>query len=120
MKKHILIVDDEKTFLYAMEIIIKKFDSEFEIYTANSAKKALVLTSSSDIDLLLTDIVMPDMDGLELIKVVRKKRPSIKIIAISGAGNLHLKAAEVFGASYVLNKPFEMDDLKSAIHKALN
>lgn len=119
MKKNILIVDNEKTFLDSLRIIVKKFDDEFEVYTAYSAKEAMELMSSSDIDLLITDIYMPDRDGLELIKEVRRKNSSPKIIAISG-DTRYLKVAKSFGASYSLEKPFELDELKSIIDKVFS
>lgn len=119
LKKHILIVEDEQALLYSMKVMIEMLGDEFEVYSANNGKQALELLNRSDIDLLVTDIFMPDKDGLELIREVQKKYSSIKIIAMSGVGNHYLKVAKSFGASYVLNKPFEIDELKSAIHKVL-
>ncbi len=103
-----------------MKALIEMIDDEFEVYSANNGKQALELINRSDIDLLITDIQMPDMDGLELIREVYEKYPSIKMLAMSGAGSLYLRAAKTFGASYVLNKPFQRSELTSAIHKVLN
>ena len=103
-----------------MKVLIETLDDEFEVYSTNNGKQALELINRSDIDLLITDIIMPDQDGLELIKEVQKKYPSIKILAMSGGGSHNLKIAEFFGASYVLNKPFGMDELTSAIYKVLS
>ncbi len=118
--KDILIVDDEQPLLDSMKVLIEMLDDEFEVYSANNGKQALELIDRSDIDLLITDIIMPDQDGLELIKEVRKKYPSIKILVMSGGGSHNLKIAKFFGASYVLNKPFDVDELTSAIHKVLS
>ena len=119
MKKRILIAEDEQAFLNSMKVLIETIDDKFEVYSANNGKQALKLINELDIDLLITDILMPDMDGLELTRDVQKKYPSIKILAMSGGGDHYLEAAELFGASYVLNKPFEVDRLLSAINKVL-
>lgn len=103
-----------------MKVLIEQIGDEFEVYSSNNGRQALELVNGLDIDLLITDIQMPGMDGLELIREVYKKYPSIKMLAMSGTGNLYLRAAKSFGASYVLNKPFEMDELTSAIHKVLS
>lgn len=120
MKKRILIAEDEQLLLYSMKVLIERMDDEFEVYSANNGRQALELINGLDIDLLITDIQMPEVDGLELIREVQKKYPSIKMLAMSGAGDRYLKAAKSFGASYVLNKPVEMDELTSAIHKVLS
>ena len=119
-KKRVLIADDEQRLLDSMKVLIEMLDDEFEVYSANNGIQALELINGLDIDLLITDIQMPDMDGLELIREVYEKYPSIKMLAMSGAGDLYLRAAKTFGASYVFNKPFEIDELTSTINKVLN
>lgn len=120
MKKRILIVEDVQAIIDSMKVLIEMVDDEVEVYSANNGRQALELIKEQDIDLLITDIYMPDMDGLELIKEVQKKYPSIKMLAISGVGNHDLEIAKCFGASYVLNKPFQMSELTSAIHKVFS
>ena len=119
-KKKILIADDEQRLLDSMKVVIEGLDDEVEVYSANNGKQALELMKRSDIDLLITDIYMPEMDGLELIREVQRKYSSIKILGMSGAGSHYLGVAKSFGASYVLNKPFGTDELTSTIHKVLN
>ena len=117
LRKRILIVEDEQEIRNMMQDML---NTEFEVYTANNGGQALKLMDRTDIDLLVTDIYMPDMDGLELIREVQKKYSSIKMLAISAGGNHYLKVAKSFGASYVLNKPFTTDEFTSAIHKVLS
>ena len=117
MKKHILIVEDEQEIRNIMQDML---NTEFEVYSANNGEQALKLMDRTNIDLLVTDIFMPDRDGLELIREVQKKYSSIKVLAMSGAGNHYLKVAKSFGASYVMSKPFKKDELTSAIHKVLS
>lgn len=75
------------------------------------------------VDLMITDLVMPRVDGLDAIRTARDTRSDLKVIAMSGGsphfGQNYLKAATVFGASNVLNKPFEPDELIGAVNSAL-
>lgn len=120
MKKNILIVDDEQQVL---DVTQGMLNPEFEVYTAKNGEQALKLMDRTDIDLLITDIFMPEKDGLELIKTVAEKYPSVKIIAMSGLvkqmGAYTLKAAKMFGAATCLNKPFLKDELISAVHNLI-
>lgn len=121
LKKHILIVDDEPEIGNAMQYML---NTEFEVHTANSGEQALKLMGRTDVDILITDIFMPDKDGLELIRTVSKKYPSIKIIAMSDLikqmDRLTLRAAENFGASTCLSKPFSKDGLMFSIYSVFS
>lgn len=71
---------------------------------------------SSEIDLVITDIVMPDMEGLELIGLLKKSRPDLNIIAVSGAfEGQFLSAAKLLGAKATLAKPFAARALLEAV-----
>ena len=120
MKKRIVIAEDEQALLSSMKVLIEMIDDEFEVYPANNGREALEFINRLDIDLLITDIMMPEMDGLELIREVQKKYPSIKIMAMSGIGDQYLKSAKLFGASYVFSKPFDQDKLTSAINNVFS
>lgn len=123
MKKRILIVDDEQALLNSMQRDLSKLNNEFDIYTASNGHEASRLIEESKVDLLITDIFMPDKEGIELIRETRQRYPSVKIITMSGGGARggvnYLEFAELFGASYTLNKPFLKDELISAIHSVL-
>jgi DNA-binding NtrC family response regulator len=75
------------------------------------------------VDLVISDIFMPESDGLELLRALRKRAPELKVIAISGGGNLGnmdiLHAARLFGAYRVFTKPFATEDLLLAVREAL-
>jgi CheY-like chemotaxis protein len=91
-------------------------EAGYAVHAAGNGHEALkVLRSREGIRLLLTDIVMPDMEGLELIKQTRRQHPGLKIIAMSGAGadkfNTYLMMAKSLGADAVLAKPFTKDEL---------
>lgn len=90
-----------------------------EVVTAVNGKSALAILPKLEFDLILTDIVMPDMEGLELIRAIRKMNTMTKIIAMSGGGRGtaedYLTLAKKFGASETLEKPFEITTLTSTI-----
>jgi len=86
--------------------------------------KAKALCLESDIDLLVTDIVMPEMHGVTLIMELIKECPDLSIIAISGVGGVsgrfdYLEIANLLGASNILWKPFEAKQLRDMVHAAL-
>ena len=123
MKKNILVVDNDKDFLdYISEQLVH---GKYNVLTAKNANMAYdlikerFLSKKGTIDLLITDMIMPEVDGLNSILECRHDFPSMKIIAVSGASNM-LSRAKVFGAIDTLSKPFEIDELMFSISKALD
>lgn len=100
----------------------------YDIVEASSGKEAAKLFEREVPDLVLTDLVMPEKDGLEIIREFQRKSPGIKIIAMSGGGRMntgdYLKIAGMMGAQYLLAKPFSNDEmalaLEGLLHKGLN
>lgn len=123
MKKRILIIDDEPAMLNAMKRDLRAFKERYEIYTSTNGEEALKLIEENAIDLLITDILMPEKEGIELITEAHKKFPLLKIIAMSGGGaigsNSYLNIAKKVGSSYSLNKPFSRDELLLAVESLL-
>ncbi len=117
----ILLVDDNQDLLMAMATCLE--DTGHQSTQATNGKVALQLVASSRFDLVITDIVMPEMEGIETILELRRRFPAMKIIAMSGGDathpqtNLHL--AQLLGAYTTLNKPFTSDQLTAAISVAL-
>ena len=120
MKKRILIIDDEQFLLNTMQRDLREYNDEFEIYTNTNSMNTLKFVEELAIDLLITDIYMPDKNGLEIIREVRKKFPAVKLIAMSGRDIDYLNYAEVFGSTCSLSKPFSKDDLIMAINSAFH
>jgi CheY-like chemotaxis protein len=110
---HVLVVDDEIQMRKLIRLILVQ--EGHSVFEASSSKVAIEHIKVSGIQVVITDVVMPEMDGLELIRFIRKTNSQIKIIAISGAGkegpDLYLNIAEQFGADAVLIKPFTPDQL---------
>jgi len=117
----ILVVDDDQP---VRELICAILGScGYEISEANNGQIATRMYREQPFDLVITDLVMPDMEGIELIKELRAIDHNVKVIAISGgfltASDTYLKAAKLMGAQRTLPKPFEMDELLSVVSSVL-
>ncbi len=123
MRKRILIVDDEQALLNSMQRDLREFKNEYEVFATANPNDAPKLIEELEVDLLITDILMPGKEGMELIGEVRQKYPLVKIIAMSGGGSIagaqYLEIAEKLGSSWSLNKPFSRDELISGIKYVL-
>jgi two-component system, chemotaxis family, chemotaxis protein CheY len=118
---HVLVVDDEGQMRKLIRLVMEQ--EGHTVVEAPNGKKAIQHLQEAEIDLVISDIVMPDMDGLELIRGIRRNHPGIKILAISGAGKegpgLYLNMAEHFGADEILMKPFSPDQLIKKVSAVL-
>ena len=114
----VLIVDDEKNYPLILSAILE--EEGFETFTANSGHEALEILSNTDIDLVLTDMKMPSMDGIELLEEIKAKDQDLPVIMMTAHGTVD-KAVEAMqkGAySYIL-KPFDNDRLIIYVNKAI-
>jgi len=95
----------------------------YEVQQACNGNEATVIYRNHQTDLVLTDLIMPEKEGLETIREIRHINPEVRIIAMSGGGRNgfedYLKVAKVFGASLVMDKPFSHAEILGAIRKAL-
>ena len=93
------------------------------VIEARNGHEGLALLPHRTVDLVITDIVMPEMEGFEVLREVRRTDPGMKIIAISGAGpdggTNYLQTAKLMGAGKVLTKPFSVDVLLAAVNDLL-
>jgi nitrogen regulation protein NR(I) len=114
----ILIVDDEVAIRKALERFLKGLN--YEVFTAPDGEEALGVLAKEAIDLALVDLVMPKVDGIELIRRMKKVQPAIVPIVLTGFGTI-TTAVEAMksGAYHYLTKPFELDDISSLIATAL-
>lgn len=112
----VLIVDDESTDLIFLKSIVEA--SGHEVFVATDGEQAFKICLRKGIEILVTDLHMPGVDGLELIESVRALCPETRIIAVSGKGQNVLDAAKLLGASVALNKPVDPDELIKAIAPA--
>ena len=110
----ILVVDDNPDIADLYASILS--DAGYEVICAANGKKAVEQLGSAHFDLLVTDLVMPEKEGLELIRECKKIRPELKIIAVSGSlDGQFLRMAKLFGAHEALLKPFRPETLIQAV-----
>jgi CheY-like chemotaxis protein len=115
----ILVVDDEQV-IQSMIRETLELGGYREIRLTGSGKEAFQICQESSPDLVITDLVMPDMDGLRLIRSLRQLKPDLRILAISGAAvNKLLEIAKTLGAVGTLEKPFRADDLLASVKMIL-
>ncbi len=113
----ILLIDDEETFRVTLAKILQR--EQHQVTTAANGVEAMKQVMSSEFDLVITDLVMPEKEGLETILEIRKILPELKIIAMSGGGRGsaydYLKIASKMGADRTLAKPFTKAEIILAI-----
>ena len=117
---NILIVDDEDSVRKMVRSMLS--NSGFNFHEATNGNEALKIFNDSDIDLIITDIVMPEKHGIDLIMELKKSRPELPVIAISGGGGVtgrfdYLEIAKVVGAVNILKKPFTADTLRGLVNE---
>ena len=117
----IVVIDDEPIIRETVSEMLKKAGHEVE--SAEDGDAGLSLCRDLDADLVITDIIMPEKEGIETIRDLVRDHPTIKIIAISGGGRIDntdlLRIARHFGAHHILEKPFSRKDLLEAVDKLL-
>jgi DNA-binding NtrC family response regulator len=113
----ILVVDDEEDVREVLQGILESAD--YRVTTAADGNEASKLLAAEKFSLVLTDLLMPDRDGIEVVGELRKKYPSTPVIVMSGGGRMrhveYLKMAKTFGAHAVLEKPFKSEQLLTTI-----
>jgi CheY-like chemotaxis protein len=117
----ILIVDDEPDILVILERMLRKMGHD--IVLANNGKEAVRRLDEAAVDLVITDLIMPESEGIETIAAIRRKWPGVKIIAMSGGGRQspmpYLAVAANLGADATLAKPFDRAELADALRRVL-
>jgi CheY-like chemotaxis protein len=121
MAKRILVIDDENLI---REIVKEMLEVEgYVVSTAANGKEGLLLYRKELPDLIITDIFMPEMEGLETIRELHRSSPDVKILAISGGGERgmlsFLSHARRFGALRTLEKPFSREELLNSVRELL-
>lgn len=121
--KSILLVDDEPQVLRAIQHVLQSMSTEARVQATSNGREALALMRDQHFDLIVTDIFMPEMDGLETIGAVRKNLLGTKILALSGGGSLgnteFLRMAELMGADATMAKPFDPEALADRVRALL-
>jgi DNA-binding NtrC family response regulator len=115
--RRILIIDDDHHILLMIKKMLER--AGFEVDLASNGNEGLELIKKVSVDLVITDIIMPEKEGLETIREMKRLCPDMKIIAMSGGGKVsadnYLNTAKIFGASKILAKPFSQKQMVSAV-----
>jgi DNA-binding response OmpR family regulator len=118
----ILIIDDEVHILLMLKKMLER--AGYEVDIASNGTEGLDLFRKDLPDLVITDIIMPEKEGLETIREMRKENAELKILAMSGGGKIsaenYLDTAKIFGASGIIEKPFNQSRLLSIVEGLMN
>jgi two-component system NtrC family response regulator len=114
----ILIVDDEKNYLVVLSAFLT--EEGYEVLTAEEGQTALDIVKGADLDLVLTDMKMPSMDGIELLRRIKERSPDLPVVMMTAYGTVE-KAVEAMqhGAFNFIQKPFQNETLKQIVEKAV-
>ena len=118
----VLIVEDDKELREMLKMSLLR--SGFTVLEAGNGKEAITHFKPAMTDLVVTDLIMPEEDGLKVVIKLRELKPSIKIIAISGGGKVgpgsYLNLAKALGADAIYSKPFSINELTAKIEQLLD
>ncbi len=122
-KKNILLVDDDDGFRESVRDILLLED--YEVIEVSDGKYALPIVEKQAVDLVLTDILMPETEGVELNLKINKMKPGLKVIGMTGGGRMLEQGSVVemcrdFSFETMLCKPFTMEELLATVEQALN
>lgn len=119
--KKILLVDDEGAIRSMVSVVLKGEDRVF--VEASNGTEAQAFLAADSYDLVISDVIMPDCDGIELVMSIRRKQPDVPVIVMSGGGrvqaNHYLNLAEKLGAAKVFEKPFDTVALRATVNEIL-
>src|SRR5664280_1948070 len=117
----ILVLDDEPSILLMIKKMLEK--AGHEVDTALNGKEGMLLFDKNKPDLVISDIIMPEKEGLETIFELRRMYPDLKIIAISGGGRIgpdgYLPGAKLLGANMIFQKPLDQKEFVNAVAQLL-
>ena len=128
----VVVIDDETDVRVVVKKVLER--AGYEVDAVGSGKEGLELIGTSGADLVITDIIMPGMDGVAVVNKVREDHPDMPIIVISGGGNItpmayeptaiktsaYLASASDAGANITLTKPFGREELLAAVRNLLD
>jgi CheY-like chemotaxis protein len=118
LRPRVLIVDDEKSILVTLGEFVEQ--AGFDVLLARNGLEALRIIEERHPDVVVTDIVMPEEDGLGVIRQMHTRFPDIPFVVMSGASfasDVHLSVAKAFGAASVLRKPFDRNELVEVLRR---
>lgn len=113
----VLVVDDEEADRISLATILE--GAGYDVCRADSIRDAAIRYVESPVQVVVTDIVMSEGDGVDLIRGLRQLKPDLPIVAVSGKGPAGLAAAKAMGAGRILTKPVDPEELLHAVREVL-
>lgn len=119
-KFRLLVIDDNEEILTSLKSFLSK--KSYDVVSASNGLDALKLieAATDDFDLVITDLVMPNISGVAVTAIIKKQNPKMPVIAITGYGEQPEALAKEVHADIVMEKPFKLDQLEKAIKRLLS
>jgi len=112
----ILVVDDERTMLSLLEKILSQ--DGYHVYLSTNGREALAVIEKQHVDIIITDVKMPELDGFGLLKIVKNEYPEISVIMMTGYGDTYtVKDALLLGADEYITKPFRSHEISLVVER---
>ena len=117
MSAKILVIDDEPMVCKSCE---KIFEDNYDVTITMSGREGLDRLLQEDFDLVIVDLKMPDMDGMELVKIIKQKRPNTEVVIMTGYSTVETAVEGMkLGAAEFISKPFTPDEMLTAVEEVL-
>jgi DNA-binding NtrC family response regulator len=119
-KETVVIVDDEEMVLTSLSTFLT-LETDYQVMTFTSAREALKFIDSNDVDLVVSDFLMPEMDGISFLAEVRRLRPHVPRIILTGYADKEnaIKAINEVGLFQYIEKPWDNDDLRLIVRNGI-
>ncbi len=118
-KQTVLVVDDTPMILHVFKRILR--EERYAVLTASSGKEALELVRQKSVELVILDLKLPDMGGIEILRRIKRLRDNVEVIVITGYGTMKtVRAAMRLGAYDYITKPFDDNYIKALVENALS
>ena len=117
-KRNVLVVDDDQDVLSMLERLLQKL--EYNPFVAYNGEEALRIVDTNKIDVVVSDLVMPEMDGMELLKRIKSRKSDIPFVMITGHPTIETAVEAIKKGAYdYLTKPFQVEEVQIKIDRAL-
>jgi CheY-like chemotaxis protein len=115
-------MDDDELIIKMLRMALE--NRGYDVIAATNGREGVRLYGTTPVDLVISDILMPEMDGIEALKALRQRNPELKLIAVSGGGKRLkmdlLKVARILGATATFEKPYNIQELLATVSRLLS
>ncbi|MGA1871384.1 MAG: response regulator [bacterium] len=115
---HILLIDDDLAMRTVLKDILE--DAGYMVTTAEDGASAIEKINENNFDLVITDLRMPNMDGMEFLDYIERNRPELKVMVVTAFGRDKYKEAKMLGAFEFLSKAVRIEELKKVVENIIN